>query len=154
MLAVQTAEGDTTLTISDVLSTDYETQRTTAMDALAAAYWAEDEPAQYLVDVDAAVATAVSDLGTGASENAIASAGLSAKAKLIAADNALNAGIKAGAEALGIDTTDLTPDEVTALLSETQLTAITTVITASLGAMTNDYYDSVKVGLSLSLIHI
>ena len=148
LLAVQTAEADTTLTISDILSTDYDTQRTTAMDALAAAYWAEDEPAQYLVDVDAAVATAVSDLGTGASENAIAAAGLSAKAKLIAADNALHAGIKAGAEALGIDTTDLTPDEVSALLSDAQLTAIQTVITASLGAMTNDYYDSVKVGLS------
>jgi flagellar hook-basal body protein len=148
LLAVQTAEGDATLTISDVLSTDYETQRTTAMDALAAEYWAEDEPAQYLADVETAVAAAVSDLGTGASENAIASASLSAKAKLIAADNALHAGIKAGAEALGIDTTDLTPDEVTALLSEPQLTAITAVITASLGAMTNDYYDSVKVGLS------
>ena len=148
LLAVQTAEADTTLTISDILSTDYDTQRTTAMDALAAAYWAEDEPAQYLVDVDAAVTTAVDDLGTGASENAIAAAGLSAKAKLIAAENALHAGIKAGAEALGIDTTDLTPDEVSALLSDAQLTAIQTVITASLGAMTNDYYDSVKVGLS------
>ena len=148
LLSVQTAEADTTLTISDILSTDYETQRTTAMDALAAAYWAEDEPAQYLVDVEAAVATAVDDLGTGASENAIAAAGLSAKAKLIAADNALHAGIKAGAEALGIDTTDLTPDEVSALISDAQLTAIQTVITASLGAMTNDYYDSVKVGLS------
>ena len=148
LLSVQTAEADTTLTISDILSTDYETQRTTAMDALAAAYWAEDEPAQYLVDVDAAVATAVSDLGTGASENAIAAAGLSAKAKLIAADNAYHAGVKAGAEALGIDTTDLTPDEVSALLSAGQLTAIQDVITASLGAMTNDYYDSIKVGLS------
>ena len=115
---------------------------------MAAAYWAEDEPAQYLVDVDAAVATAVSDLGTGASENAIAAAGLSAKAKLIAADNAYHAGVKAGAEALGIDTTDLTPEEVSAELTAGQLTAIQDVITASLGAMTNDYYDSVKVGLS------
>jgi len=148
LLSVQTAEGDATLTVTDILKTDYETQRTTAMDALAAAYWAGDEPAQYLVDVDAAVATAVSDLGTGASENAIAAAGMSAKAKLIAADNALHAGIKAGAEALGIDTTDLTPDEVSAELTATQLTAIQEVITASLGAMTNDYYDSVKVGLS------
>ncbi len=102
----------------------------------------------------------LSDLGTGASENAIAAAGLSAKAKLIAADNALHAGIKAGAEALGIDTTtDLTPelksealiDLVTgigAVGTAAKLTAIKAVITASLGAMTNDYYDSVKVGLS------
>ena len=148
LTSVQTAESDLTLTIADILSTDYETQRTTAMDALAAAYWAQDEPAQFLVDIDAAVAAAVSDLGTGASENAIAAAGLSAKAKLIAADNALHAGIKAGAEALGIDTTDLTPEEVSAELTAGQLTAIQTVIAASLGAMTNDYYDSVKVGLS------
>ena len=148
LTSVQTAESDLTLTIADILSSDYETQRTTAMDALAAAYWAQDEPAQFLVDVDAAVAAAVSDLGTGASENAIAAAGLSAKAKLIAAENALHAGIKAGAEALGIDTTDLTPDEVSAELTAGQLTAIQTVIAASLGAMTNDYYDSVKVGLS------
>ena len=148
LASVQVAEGDATLTVSDILSSDYETQRTTAMDALAASYWAGSEPAQYLTDVDTAVAAAVSALGTGASESAIASAGLSAKAKLIAADNALQAGIKAGAEALGYDTTDLTPDEVTALLSDTQLTAIKTVITASLGAMTNDYFDSVKVGLS------
>ena len=76
LTSVQTAESDLTLTIADILSTDYETQRTTAMDALAAAYWAQDEPAQFLVDIDAAVAAAVSDLGTGASENAIAAAGV------------------------------------------------------------------------------
>ena len=145
-----------TLTIADILSTDYESQRTTAMDELAALYWAGAEPAEYLEYVAEAKATAVSDLGTGASENAIAAAGLSAKAKLIAADNALHAGIKAGAVALGYTTADrtpeLTPEEVTALFDTAgkvaKLTAIKAVITASLGAMTNDYYDSVKVGLS------
>ena len=159
LAAIKIAEDDTTLTISDILSTDYETQRTTAMDALAAAYWAGTEPAAYLTSVDAAVEAAVDDLGTGASESAIAAAGLSAKAKLIAADNALHAGIKAGAVALGYTTAELTPEltpeEVIDLFTGTgavgtaaKLTAIKAVITASLGAMTNDYYDSVKVGLS------
>jgi flagellar hook-basal body protein len=146
--SIQDTEGDATLTVSDILTSDYETQLTDAMDTLAAAYWEETDPAQYLTDVTTAEDAAVSDLGTGASEDQIAAAKLTAKAKLIAADNALNAGIKAGAEALGYDTTDLNPDEVTALLSDSELTAIETVITASLGAMTNEYYDSVKVGLS------
>jgi len=148
LASVQDSTGDATLTVSDILTTDYETQLTDAMDTLAAAYWEETDPAQYLTDVATAEDAAVSDLGTGASEDQIAAAKLTAKAKLIAADNALNAGIKAGAEALGYDTTDLNPDEVTALLSDSELTAIETVITASLGAMTNEYYDSVKVGLS------
>ncbi len=137
-----------TLTISDIMSSDYEAERTAAMDTLAAAYWEGDDPAQYLSDVETAVTAAVSALGTGASENAIASATLSAKAKVIAADNALNAGIKAYAETLTDYTTDMNPDEYTALLSDTELTAVKTVITASLGAMTNEYFDSVKVGLS------
>ena len=150
--AQATLDEDTTntieLSISDIMSSDYEAERTAAMDALAAAYWEGDDPAQYLSDVETAVSAALSALGTGASENAIASATLRATAKVIAADNALNAGIKAYAETLIDYTTDMNPDEFTALLSSTELTAVETVITASLAAMTNEYFDSVKVGLS------
>ena len=125
-----------------------ETQLKEAKDDLATAYWAQEEPAAYLAEVDTAKKAAVKDLGTGASDAEVASAELAAKAKIIAGYNATDAGIKAGAEALGMDTTNLNPDEVMGLLSTSELTAVQTVITTSLGAMTHDYFDSVKVGLS------
>jgi len=147
--ATLTASGSTTeLSIEDITGPDYEAERTAAMDALAASYWEETDPAQYLTRVKTAVATAVGKLGTGASESAIATATLGATAQVIADQNAKDAGIKAYAETLDGYTTDMNPDEFTDLLSDPELEAVETVITASVTAMTYEYFDSVKVGLS------